>query len=166
MENVFTSDSNEHYFRSQNHALPQDSHSLRGSTRDLWTVFTQSCDGTVTSDACLSLLGTYFIIHCRDPELKWIQTDFNKTTPDLTRTMLHFRVLNKFPNRHPCHIGKELFEGQDNTEENTHNTGNKNCHSVRNNASLQHICPLFCEIKYFVCTEFQDVILDIFRASV
>jgi hypothetical protein len=30
--------SNEHYFRSQNRALPQDSYSLRGSTRDLWTV--------------------------------------------------------------------------------------------------------------------------------
>jgi hypothetical protein len=36
--NVFTLDSNEHYFRSRNHALPQDSHSLWGSTRDLWTV--------------------------------------------------------------------------------------------------------------------------------
>jgi hypothetical protein len=31
-------DSNEYYFRSRNCALPQDSHSLRGSTRDLWTV--------------------------------------------------------------------------------------------------------------------------------
>jgi hypothetical protein len=30
-------DSNEHYFRSWNHALPQDSHSLQGSTRVLWT---------------------------------------------------------------------------------------------------------------------------------
>jgi hypothetical protein len=36
--NVFTLDSNEHHFRSRNFALPQDSHSLRGSTRDLWTV--------------------------------------------------------------------------------------------------------------------------------
>jgi hypothetical protein len=37
--NVFTLDSNEHYFRSRNRALPQDSHSLRGSPRDLWTLF-------------------------------------------------------------------------------------------------------------------------------
>jgi hypothetical protein len=36
--NVFTLDSIEHYFRSRNRAVPQDSHSLRGSTRDLWTV--------------------------------------------------------------------------------------------------------------------------------
>jgi hypothetical protein len=36
--NVFTLDSNEHFFRSRNLALPQDSHSLRGSTRDPWTV--------------------------------------------------------------------------------------------------------------------------------
>jgi hypothetical protein len=36
--NVFTLDSNEHYFRSRNLTLPQDSHSLRGSTRDLCTV--------------------------------------------------------------------------------------------------------------------------------
>jgi hypothetical protein len=36
--NVFTLDSNEHYFRSRNRALPQDSYSLRGSARDLWTV--------------------------------------------------------------------------------------------------------------------------------
>jgi hypothetical protein len=36
--NVFTLNSNEHYFRSRNLALLQDSHSLRGSTRDLWTV--------------------------------------------------------------------------------------------------------------------------------
>jgi hypothetical protein len=36
--NVFKLDSNEHYFRSRNHALPQDSHSLRGPTRDLWIV--------------------------------------------------------------------------------------------------------------------------------
>jgi hypothetical protein len=36
--NVFTLDSNEHYFPSRNRALPQDSHSLRGSARDLWTV--------------------------------------------------------------------------------------------------------------------------------
>jgi hypothetical protein len=35
--NVFTFDSNEHYFRSRNRALPQDSHSLRASTRDLLT---------------------------------------------------------------------------------------------------------------------------------
>jgi hypothetical protein len=38
--NVFTLDSNAHYFRSRNRALPQDSHSLRGPTRDLWTVVT------------------------------------------------------------------------------------------------------------------------------
>jgi hypothetical protein len=38
--NVFTLDSSEHYLRSRNRALPQDSHSLRGSTRDLWTVRT------------------------------------------------------------------------------------------------------------------------------
>jgi hypothetical protein len=37
--NVFTLDSNEHYFRSRNLALTQDSHSLRGSTRDPWTVY-------------------------------------------------------------------------------------------------------------------------------
>jgi hypothetical protein len=37
--NVFTLDSDEHYFRSRNCALPQDSHSLRGSTRDPWTVY-------------------------------------------------------------------------------------------------------------------------------
>jgi hypothetical protein len=35
---VFALDSNERYFRSRNPALPQDSHSLRGSARDLWTV--------------------------------------------------------------------------------------------------------------------------------
>jgi hypothetical protein len=38
--NVFTLDSNGHYFRSRNLALPQDSHSLRGSTRDLCSVGT------------------------------------------------------------------------------------------------------------------------------
>jgi hypothetical protein len=38
--NVFMLDSNGHYFRSWNLALPQDSHSLRGSSRDLWTVLT------------------------------------------------------------------------------------------------------------------------------
>jgi hypothetical protein len=32
--NVFTLDSNEHYFRSQNCALQQDLHSLQGSTCD------------------------------------------------------------------------------------------------------------------------------------
>jgi hypothetical protein len=37
-ENVFRLDSEEYYLRSRNLALPQDSHSLRGSTRDLWTV--------------------------------------------------------------------------------------------------------------------------------
>jgi hypothetical protein len=37
-ENVFTLDSKENYFRSRNLALPQDLHSLRRSTRDLWTV--------------------------------------------------------------------------------------------------------------------------------
>jgi hypothetical protein len=36
--NVFTLDCNEHYLRSRNLTLPQDAHSLRGSTRDLWTV--------------------------------------------------------------------------------------------------------------------------------
>jgi hypothetical protein len=36
--NVFSLDSNEHYFRSQNLALPQDSHSLRGSSRGMWSV--------------------------------------------------------------------------------------------------------------------------------
>jgi hypothetical protein len=36
--NVFTLDGNEHYFRCRNRALPQDSHSLRSSTRDLWTL--------------------------------------------------------------------------------------------------------------------------------
>jgi hypothetical protein len=36
--NVLTLDSNEHYFRSRNLTLPQDPHSLRGSTRVLWTV--------------------------------------------------------------------------------------------------------------------------------
>jgi hypothetical protein len=36
--NVFTLGSNEHYFRLRNRALPQDPHSLPGSTRDLWTV--------------------------------------------------------------------------------------------------------------------------------
>jgi hypothetical protein len=36
--NVFTLGSKEHYFRSRNLALPQDSHSLRWSTCDLWTV--------------------------------------------------------------------------------------------------------------------------------
>jgi hypothetical protein len=35
---IFTSDSNEHYFRLRNLVLPQDSHSLRGSTRDILTV--------------------------------------------------------------------------------------------------------------------------------
>jgi hypothetical protein len=38
MANIFTLDSNEHYFLSRNRALPEDSHSLRGSTRDMWTV--------------------------------------------------------------------------------------------------------------------------------
>jgi hypothetical protein len=41
--NVFTLDSNEHYFRSRNRALPKDSHSLRGSARHLWTV--ADCNG-------------------------------------------------------------------------------------------------------------------------
>jgi Flp pilus assembly protein TadB len=36
--NVFTLYSNEHYFRLRNRALPQDSHSSRGPTRDLCTV--------------------------------------------------------------------------------------------------------------------------------
>jgi hypothetical protein len=45
--NVFTLDSNEHYFRSRNLALPQDSHSLRGTTRDLWTVFAYCCGVTL-----------------------------------------------------------------------------------------------------------------------
>jgi hypothetical protein len=36
--NVFTLDSNEHYFRSRNLTLPQDSRFLRGSTRYLRTV--------------------------------------------------------------------------------------------------------------------------------
>jgi hypothetical protein len=36
--NVLTLESNEHYFRLRNRALAQDSHSLRGSTHDLWTV--------------------------------------------------------------------------------------------------------------------------------
>jgi hypothetical protein len=36
--NDFTLDSNEHYLRSRNLALPQDSHSLRGTARDLWMV--------------------------------------------------------------------------------------------------------------------------------
>jgi hypothetical protein len=38
--NIFTLDSNEHYFRSRNLALPQDLHCLRRSTCDLWTVHT------------------------------------------------------------------------------------------------------------------------------
>jgi hypothetical protein len=42
--NVFTLDSNEHYFRSRNLALPQDSHSIRGSTRDLWTICATCCN--------------------------------------------------------------------------------------------------------------------------
>jgi hypothetical protein len=36
--NAFRLGINEDYFRSRNLALPQDSHSLMGSTRDLWTV--------------------------------------------------------------------------------------------------------------------------------
>jgi hypothetical protein len=36
--NVFTLDSKEYYFRSRNRALPQDSHALLGSARDLWAV--------------------------------------------------------------------------------------------------------------------------------
>jgi hypothetical protein len=36
--NVFTFDSNEHYFLSWNLTLPKDSHPLRRSTRYLWTV--------------------------------------------------------------------------------------------------------------------------------
>jgi hypothetical protein len=35
----FTLDSNEHYFRARNRALPQHSHFLLGSTRDLWIAF-------------------------------------------------------------------------------------------------------------------------------
>jgi hypothetical protein len=37
--NVFILGSNEHYFCSQNLALPQDTHSLQGSTCDLRTVY-------------------------------------------------------------------------------------------------------------------------------
>jgi hypothetical protein len=44
---VLTLDSNEHYFRSYNRALPQDSHSLLGSTRDPWTVLSQYLPGSV-----------------------------------------------------------------------------------------------------------------------
>jgi hypothetical protein len=36
--NIFELDSNENYFRSRHLALPQDSHTLQGLTRDLWTV--------------------------------------------------------------------------------------------------------------------------------
>jgi hypothetical protein len=36
--NIFTLDSNELYFCSRKFTLPQDSHSLQRSTRDLWTV--------------------------------------------------------------------------------------------------------------------------------
>jgi hypothetical protein len=43
--NVFTLDSNEYYFHSRNLALPQDSHSLRVSTRDLWTVHFENLHG-------------------------------------------------------------------------------------------------------------------------
>jgi hypothetical protein len=47
MANVFTLDnSNVHYFRSRNLALPQDSHSLRRSTRDLWTVVSSTTKST------------------------------------------------------------------------------------------------------------------------
>jgi hypothetical protein len=38
---VFTLDSNEHYINSRNLALPQDLHSLRGSTRGVWAVNTR-----------------------------------------------------------------------------------------------------------------------------
>jgi hypothetical protein len=46
--NVLALDSNEHYFRSRNLALTQDSHSLRGSTRDLWTVHGCSSSSGIT----------------------------------------------------------------------------------------------------------------------
>jgi hypothetical protein len=36
--NVFTLDTNEHFFLSRNRALRQDEHSLWGSARELWTV--------------------------------------------------------------------------------------------------------------------------------
>jgi hypothetical protein len=41
--NVFMLDSNEHYFRSRDLALPQDSHSIRLSACDLWTVQVWIC---------------------------------------------------------------------------------------------------------------------------
>jgi hypothetical protein len=53
--NVFTLDSNEHYFRSWNLALPQDSHSLRGSTRDLWAVV-PSTEINNTERLCVALM--------------------------------------------------------------------------------------------------------------
>jgi hypothetical protein len=41
-------DINNQYFRSRNRALPQDSHTLWGSTRDLWTVVdTRLCTACV-----------------------------------------------------------------------------------------------------------------------
>jgi hypothetical protein len=52
--NVFTLDSNEHSFRSGNLVLPQDSHYLRGSARDLWTV-----DMHVNGD------GSFYVKGCR-----------------------------------------------------------------------------------------------------
>jgi hypothetical protein len=40
--NVFTLGSNKYYFCLQNCALPEDLHSLRGSTRDLWIIYSVS----------------------------------------------------------------------------------------------------------------------------
>jgi hypothetical protein len=73
--NVFTLDSNERYFRSRNLALSQDSHSLRGSTRDMWTVLIMNC-ACGTAFTCRSwrdswLLRLVYANWQRDRSVNW-----------------------------------------------------------------------------------------------
>jgi hypothetical protein len=76
--NVFTLDSNEHYFRSRNLALPQDSHSLRVSTRDLWTVVYNELSYGTLMYSCIFLEKSGVTFHVFSSEFQvFIVTHYN-----------------------------------------------------------------------------------------
>jgi hypothetical protein len=75
---------NKHYFRSRNLALLQDSHSLRGTTRDLWTVYFFTCESHWTGNPAW---GTPSQQHNSEGELHTITSLCNHTRA-----------------RHPAHV--------------------------------------------------------------
>jgi hypothetical protein len=79
--NVFTLVSNEHYFRSRIRALPQDSHSLRESTRDLWTVFCFRWHSSYNEN--INLKSDYRL----SSQGKWSANGKTRTVPDHSITL-------------------------------------------------------------------------------